>query len=68
MIQNQILRAPIVFLERSVSGRKHGHVAIREGSIGHLTSFQELVKLQQKKQNMVLQFDLIISLLIEATN
>jgi len=48
VIQNQILRAPIVLLERSISGRKHGHVTVREGGIGHLTGFQELVKLQQK--------------------
>lgn len=50
MVQNQILRAPIVLLERSIGGRKHGHVAIREGSIGHLTRLQKLIKLKQKSR------------------
>lgn len=45
MIQNQILRASIVFLECSISRRKHSHVAICESRIGHLTGFQELIKL-----------------------
>lgn len=50
MIQNQVFRAAIVLLERSISGRKHGHVAVREGGIGYLTGFQELVKLQQESE------------------
>lgn len=45
MIENQILRASTVLLECSISGSKYGHVAIRDGSIGHLTTFQKLIKL-----------------------
>lgn len=69
MIQNQILRAPIVLLECSISWRKHGHVAVREGSIGHLTGFQKLVKLKQKNEIWFYNLlDLVISLIIGATN
>lgn len=55
MIQNQILRIPAVLLERSISGRKYSHVAIRKSSVGHLIAFQELIKLQQKDRYMVLK-------------
>lgn len=69
MIQNQILRAPVVLLERSIGGRKHGHVAVRESSIGHLTGFQKLIKLKQKSGIWFYSlFDLVISVLIGAGN
>lgn len=48
MVENQVLRAAVVLLERSIGGREHGHVAIRQSSVGHLTGFQKLVKLQQR--------------------
>lgn len=51
MVQNQVLRASVVLLERSISGRKHGHVAVRQRGVGHLTGLQELVKLQQENRN-----------------
>lgn len=52
MIENQILRAAfVVLLERSIGGREHGDVTIREGGIGHLASFQKLIKLQQKMEH-----------------
>lgn len=65
MIENQILRAAVVLLESSIGRRKYGHVAIREGGVGHLAGFQQLIELQQKSgYRFKASFDRIISLLI----
>lgn len=55
VVQNQILRAAIILLERSIGGREHGHVAVREGGVGHLAGLQELVELQQKIRDTALK-------------
>lgn len=50
VVENQVFRSSVVLLEGSICRCENRHVTIRERGICHLTCFQQLVELQQKRR------------------
>lgn len=68
VVENQVFRSSVVLLEGSICRCENRHVTIRERGICHLTCFQQLVELQQKRRYTFITCDFFFHPFINRTS